>query len=55
MKGMSNAVRYGIFKVDKLHDVIDKRKEKGVCNTDDNKVNNHLVAIASDGGRIWSF
>jgi len=55
MKGMSNAVRYGIFKVDKLNTNIDRKKVKGVYNTDDNKVNNHLVQVASDGSRTWSF
>lgn len=55
MKGMSNAVRYGIFKVNKLHSDIDRRKVRGVYNIDDNKVNNHLVEIASDGSRTWSF
>jgi hypothetical protein len=55
MKGMSNAVIRGMFKIDKLNTTIDRRKVKGVYNTDDNKVNNHLVQVASDGSRTWSF
>lgn len=55
MKGMTNNVRYSMFKIDRLNDKIDRDRRNGKSNESDNRVANHLTAVAADGARIWQF
>ena len=55
MKGMTNNVKNFIFKLDRLHDKIDRNTKNGKSNERDERVSNHLTDVATDGSRTWTF
>ena len=52
-RGMSNAARHAVYRMDKLLEAIDKRDQNG--KRDEDYHDRHITEVKEDGSRVWSY
>lgn len=52
-RGMTNAARHAVYRMDKLVEAIDRREQNGKREEDSH--DRHVVEVRDDGTRVWSY